>query len=355
MIDKRLLLVIAQKVDINDDLLGSFVGWLKEFAGWFDRVEVITLSKGEYDLPENVFVYSLGKEKGNSRLARIINFYKLLFRFVPQSSGIFAHMSPVFAVAAWPAAFLFRKKITLWYLHRSVTFRLKLAEKLCYKIVTASRDSLKFESKKIFELSHGIDLDYFRPTERIAAPGGLLKIISVGRISKIKNQEILLQAAKVLQEQGLNFKIKIIGRPVMPSDFSYFEELKNLCRKWDVENEVEFVGFVPYSKILLYYQEADILINPLPSGGLDKTVLEGMASGLITMTSNQAFKKYFTPEDAERLIFEDNHAEDLARKIIDLYKLPWEEKKHMAGRLRQRVESSHDKKELIKNISALYL
>lgn len=349
------ILVITQKVDINDDLLGSFVGWLKEFARWFDRVEVITLFKGEYDLPENVFVHSLGKERGTSRLARIINFYKLLFRLVPQSNGIFAHMSPIFAVAAWPVSFLFHKKIVLWYLHRSVTFRLKLAEKLCYKIVTASQDSLKFESKKIVELGHGIDLDYFRPAERITAPGGLLKIISVGRISRIKNYEILLRAAKILKEQGLNFKIKIIGRPVMPSDFSYFEELKNLRRKWDLENEVEFGGFVPYSKILPYYQEADILINPLPSGGLDKTVLEGMASGLLAVTSNQAFKPYFTSEDAERLIFEDNHAEDLARKIIYLYKLPEEEKKNMAGRLRQRVESSHDKKELIKNISALYL
>lgn len=347
------LVIIAQKVDINDDLLGSFVGWLKEFAKYFERVEVIILTKGEYDLPNNVFVHSLGKERDNSRLARIINFYKLLFRLVPQSSGIFAHMSPIFAVAAWPAAMLFRKKIVLWYLHRSVTWRLKLAEKICYKIVTASRDSLKFESEKIKELSHGIDLDYFRPAERMAVPGGPLKIISVGRISRIKNHEVLIRAAKILKEQELNFKIKIIGRPVMPPDFPYFEELKVLRREWDLENEVEFVGFVPYSKISPYYQEADVLINPLPSGGLDKTVLEGMAAGLIVLTSNHVFKKYFGDYGYD-LIFEHNNIQDLADKILALHAWPQEKKKEAENFLRQSITQSHNKENLIKNIANLF-
>lgn len=349
------LLIMTQKVDANDDLLGSFIGWLQEFAKYFDRVEVICLAKGEYDLPSNVFIHSLGKERGNSRLVRLINFYKLLFRFVPRSVGIFAHMSPIFAVASWPVAIIFRKKIILWYLHRSVTFRLKLAEKICEKIVTASRNSLKFKSDKILELGHGIDLDYFRPSEiseTVISWGGSLEILSVGRISPIKNYETLLSAAKILKNNGLDFKIKIIGQPIMPPDFPYFEKLKTLRRELGLEPEVEFIGFVPYSQILSYYQEAQILVNPLPNGGLDRTVLEGMAVGLLPLTSNDIFERYFGLY-ASSLIFDYNQPEDLANKIKEVITWPEEKKKEVISFLRQSVAQFHDKKELIKNIAQL--
>ena len=139
----RNILIITQKVDEQDDLLGFFVDWIGEFAKHFDRVFVITLAEGKYDLPNNVSVYSLGKERNNSKIARFFNFYKYLFKLVPQSSSIFAHMSPVFVIASWPVTFIYRRKIILWYLHRSVTFRLKVAEKLCYKIVTASKTQIE--------------------------------------------------------------------------------------------------------------------------------------------------------------------------------------------------------------------
>src|SRR3989344_5711431 len=107
------LLIITQKVDEQDDLLGFFVDWIREFSAKFDKVFVITLAKGSYDLPGNVFVYSLGKERGNSKMSRLIVFYKLLLSLVPKSSGVFVHMSPIFVIASWPLAFVFRKKIIL--------------------------------------------------------------------------------------------------------------------------------------------------------------------------------------------------------------------------------------------------
>ena len=146
----RNLLIITQKVDQEDDLLGFFVDWIIEFSKHFEEVNVITLAKGNCGLPSNVHVHSLGKEKNSSRVFRFFKFYKLLFSLVLKSSGIFAHMSPIFVIASWPVAFIFRKKIIFWYLHRSVTLRLKIAEKLCYKIVTAAKESLKFKSKTTF-------------------------------------------------------------------------------------------------------------------------------------------------------------------------------------------------------------
>ena len=58
------LLIVTQKVDQNDSVLGFFHKWIIQFAGHFETVTVVCLEKGNYDLPKNVRVLSLGKEQG---------------------------------------------------------------------------------------------------------------------------------------------------------------------------------------------------------------------------------------------------------------------------------------------------
>ncbi len=348
----RNLLVITQKVDENDDLLGFFVGWIKEFSKKFDKVFVITLAKGDYELPDNVFVYSLGKESGNSRILRIFNFYKFLFRLVPGSDGIFAHMSPAFVIASWPAAALFRKKIVLWYLHRSVTARLKLAEKFCYKVVTSTRESLSIKSGKIVELGHGVDIEKFKFDRKFDDLSSRpIEILSVGRISPIKNYETLIKAAEILKEKSLRFKIKIVGRPVMPYDFDYFEKLKKMAGDLRLNDSIEFVGFIPYSRITDYYKESDFFVNLAPTGGIDKAVLEAMASGSLILVSNFAFKKYLGGYD---LFFEQSDPDDLARKVFELVNLPVQNTQNISDFLVKSVKEHHDLRNTINKISSFF-
>src|SRR3989344_2250600 len=336
----RNLLIITQKVDENDDLLGFFVSWLREFSKRFDKVFVITLLKGGYDLPDNVYVYSLGKEKSALKLWRFFKLYFYLFRLVPKSSGIFCHMSPIFAIAAWPVAFIFRERIVLWYLHRSVTLRLKLSEKIVSSIVTATKESLNIESKKIIEIGHGIDIDRFRADRNWDNLNSRqFRILSVGRISPIKDYETLIKAAGILKEKGFDFRLKIVGRPVMVYDFEYFEKLKKLVQGLKLENFIEFMGFIPFSQIADYYKEADILINLAPKGGIDKVVLEAMASGSLVLVSNTAFKKYFGEYD---LFFKHGEPEDLAGKIIKLINLPNGEIKNTTDFLFRSVSQNHN-------------
>lgn len=345
------ILIITQKVDENDDLLGFFVGWIREFSKHFDKVFVITLGEGEYNLPANVFIYSLGKEKGSSKISRFFNFYKLLFRLAPKSKGIFSHMSPIFAIASWPVAFLFGKKVFLWYLHRSLTFRLKVAERLCFKILTADKNSLTIKSKKIVELGHGIDVGRFKIERSWQNDTGVLKILSVGRISKIKDYETLIKAAKNLKDRGLAFEIKIVGRPVMKGDFEYFRELKNLVEELDLADKVKFVDFVPYSRIADYYKKSDILINLAPTGGIDKTVLEAMASGLSVLVSNEAFRKYF---GGYELFFRHGDSKNLAESISRLINFPSKEIGDISNFLVESVKKTHNLKSTIKKISDFF-
>ncbi len=346
------LLIIAQKVDAEDDLLGFFIDWIKEFSNNFDNVFVITLSKGKYELPSNVQVYSLGKEHGSSKFVRLVTYYKLLFRLVPKSNGVFAHMSPIFAVSSWPVTFIFRKKIILWYLHRSVTFRLKLANLLCYKIVTAAKESLLFKSNKIIETGHGINIEKFR-TKRDWT-GDRFRLLSVGRISKIKNYETLIKAAKILQEKNIEVEIKIVGQPVMSADTEYMNYLKTLNEKLALRREIEFVGFVPFSKIADYYKNSDLVVGLTPQGGIDKTILEAMASGCLVLTSNPVNKKYFGSY-SDDLLFGYGNPENLAEKIEFLIRMPVQKKEEMSRFLVNSIEENHNLLDLIVKLSRLYI
>ena len=63
------LLIVTQKVDINDDNLGSFHDWLKKLSDLAD-IYVIANYVGEYELPDNAKIYSLGKEKGAGKFLK---------------------------------------------------------------------------------------------------------------------------------------------------------------------------------------------------------------------------------------------------------------------------------------------
>ena len=87
------LLIITQKVDKNDDILGFFHRWILEFAKHYESVTVICLEEGDHDFYSvknakfrsknsaefsgtGIKVLSLGKEIGGSKISYIFNFYK---------------------------------------------------------------------------------------------------------------------------------------------------------------------------------------------------------------------------------------------------------------------------------------
>lgn len=305
--NSKRLLIICQRVDEEDDLLGFFVGWIREFQKHFAHVEVIALHD-------------------KRPRPKIIRWALLAWRIIllaPRSDAIFCHMSPIFAVIAG----LSGKPVYLWYLHRSVTWKLKLAEKFSRKIFTASAQSLNLKSKKIIAVSHGIDVDRFA-TKRDWKSAD--RILSVGRISPIKNFETLLQAG---------FPITIVGRPIMSGDYAYLEKLKKL-------GNANFVGFVPYTKMPEYYAKADIFVNCSPTGGLDKAVFEAMASGCIVLVCNEAFRDDLPSE----LFFRCDDSQSLANAIKRLQSKSSHELVALSAKLVQRVGSAHSLSATIKKI-----
>ncbi|MFH1225821.1 MAG: glycosyltransferase family 4 protein [bacterium] len=301
------LLIICQKVDVNDDLLGFFIDWIREFAKKTEKVYVVCLFKGEPPaggLPDNVAVFSLGKERGVSRIARWFKFYKILFKLLPKFDLIFSHMCPIYAIAASPVRLL-GKKNTLWYAHGSVNPILKLAVIFSDLVFTSSLKGCRVPSKKVKVVGQGINTEVFN-IKKVELE---FDILTVGRISPSKHIEILIRAVEILNQPDLT--IKIIGQEGLPSQKEYFEKLKRLVREKCLEKNIKFLGSVPNKDIARYYQKARLFVNMSTTGSLDKTVLEAMACGIPVLNCNEAYKDVLPKE----CFYEPGDSEGLAEKI----------------------------------------
>lgn len=342
------LLIITQKVDERDDVLGFFIGWIKEFAKHFEKVTVICLKAGEYTLPSNVKVLSLGKERGLSKLSYLLNFYQHIFAERKNYDAVFVHMNPRYVVLGGLWWRLWRKKVSLWYAHGHVPLMLKLADKLTHLAFASTKEGYRLNSRKLCVVGQGIDVEKFRPVPR--SVGGIFKIVTVGRISPSKDYETLIKAAEVLKAGGVDFKIEIVGDIALPEQVIYLEKLKDLVKIKSLDALIRFVGPIANRDLVPVLQSADLFVNMSHTGSLDKAILEAMACGLPVLTCNEALDDVLG-DYRDLLMYPKKDFQKLAEKIKRLISLPNEQLQKIARDLREMVTRDHNLKGLILKIS----
>lgn len=342
--------MITRKLDKDDAQAGFTYTWVKKFGQNLDELKVICLEKGNLEgLGQNVQVFSMGKEKGKNRLREFINFQRGAIKFIKKVDGVFCHQNPEYTLLIAPYAKIFRKKIIAWYSHKEINFQVKLMNFLANQVTTPTPEGFGLKSKKKIVLGHGIDIDLFKPLEH-KKPSPIFRIISVGRISPIKDYKTLIEAIEIIQKEIL-LKVQIIGGPGLNHQREHLYELKKMVKEKNLEELIEFKGLIPNQELSRYYQEADLSINLCPTGSPDKAVLESMASGLMVLVCNKTFKDDFGVYH-KKLIFQEKNPEDLALKIVNLAHS--KEKKEIQEYLRARVDNLHNLNNLVLKIINLF-
>jgi glycosyltransferase involved in cell wall biosynthesis len=348
------LLIITQKVDKNDPVLGFFHNWLSKLASKFESITVICLQAGIYDLPSNVKVFSLGKEnilntqyKNNAfqKNYRVRNFYKLTFvfkffryiwHFRSEYDAVFVHMNPEYIVLGGLFWKMTKKKIVLWYTHRQRNLKLRIAEYFADMVLTSSKFSFTLSSHKVRVVGHGIDVDMFTSIgkkENINQQ----TLLHIGRITRIKNCHILIEALKILNsELGQSFDLKFIGDTIYQKDKVYKQYLVNLIEKYDLSRAVRFEGAVVPEVLPSFYSGAFATVNLAPSGGVDKSVLESFIAGTPCFVSNLAFEEVLL-EYRNIFMFKENDSVDLARKILNYKNSSLENKSMITNNLKTKI------------------
>ncbi len=336
------LLILTQKVDKNDAILGFFQAWILEFAKNCEQLIIICLEKGEYDLPANVKVLSLGKEIAPQRFKYIFNFYKYIWQERKNYDSVFVHMNVEYVVLGGLLWKLLAKKIALWYMHKSITLKLKLAVSLSNYIFTGTKESFRLVSNKLKILHHGIDnnLFIFQEKEKHLE----LRLLTVSRITAIKQIDLILESLAVLKQKiNRPVVLKIVGEAITKNDKVYLADLKLKVHKLGLDDSIEFLGPLTNQQVVDVYHWADIFLNFSKTGSLDKAILEAMSCGTLVLSSNDASRS-FLPAD---YFIDQLMPELIAEKIINLSLLADDASKILASRLSKYVSDNHNLNKLI--------
>ena len=324
------ILILTQKIGVNDPVLGFFHSWVEEFAKNFEKITLICLEKGECNLPANVKVLSLGKEKLSdnsfklSALRKIryaIYFWKYIWRERKNYDFVFVHMNQEYVLLGGIFWKIFGKKIYMWRNHYSGSFITDIAAAFCAKVFCTSKYSYTAKYKNRVLMPVGVDTSKFIKLESSKVYKVRNSILFLGRIAPSKNVHIFIEALGLLKKQGIDFNADIYG-DALPRDIPYFDKIKSRVRELGLEGVLKFYAGVPNHQTPEIYNTREIFVNLSPSGMYDKTIFEAMACGCLVLASNDNLKGQIDT----RLVIDDRDAEEAAKRISVILSLSEEDK-----------------------------
>jgi len=341
------LLILTQKIDKNDDLLGFMHGWVEAFVHQCEKVTVIALGVGEFVFPENVRVFSLGKESVPSRARYLINFYRYIWNERENYDAVFVHMNHEYVLLGGILWRMLGKRVALWYAHGYVPATLYIAQVLAHVVFSSTKSGFRIATPKLRVIGQGIDTERFAFIEREHKPQ--FRILIIGRISPIKDYETLLRAMARLVQEGRDVEAIIVGGAGLPEQEAYLSKLKRLSVELDLDKRVRFAGSVANTRIIEYLREADCFASTSNTGSLDKAMAEAMATGLPTVSSNIAMREVFG-ELSEKLTFDPGDDQGLSERISAIMDMSAKERNKLGMQLREIVVREHDLKRFVEKI-----
>lgn len=135
-----------------------------------------------------------------------------------------------------------------------------------------------------------------------------IQIITVGFVSKRKNQETVCKAIESLNNQGIKINYTIVGKVL---DNKVFDKIK----KYPF---VSYIPFLPKEKLIDEYRKADIFVMPSITETFGLTYVEAMSQGLpVIYTKGQGFDGQFK-EGVVGYHVESNNSKEIADRIVDI-------------------------------------
>ena len=163
------------------------------------------------------------------------------------------------------------------------------------------------EEGRIAILPHAIDVDNYPINDPETAT---YTCIFVGQLIQRKRVDLILQAFALVLETGANARLCIVG------DGPLAEDLAALVLELGIEGAVDFVGF--QSDVRPYIRSSKMMVMASDMEGLPFAIIEGMSSGLVTITTPVGTIEDLIVDGENGLLFSQNDAKGLAECICRL-------------------------------------
>lgn len=279
---KRLLLFNLMMDEANS-VLAIACDWAYEFAERFDEVVVFSTHVGLFDPKTNLTVIEIG---GGNLIARIRGIWRIavqLIRIRPNSTDVaFHHMST--KSLFWPGIYLKSRgvKQALWYSHSKYDVFLKLGLLINPKVFTPNQASFPLDKRGLrkFVVGHGVVIDEAAQLVNVMDTPRQIDCVYVGRISKIKRIESLIDAIDCLR---VKTKISIGATLIGPVESeSYLRELQLTAKVKNVS--LKFLGPKSRNELHQILLNANMIFTNTPKS-TDKAVIEAAMLGCLVVSA----------------------------------------------------------------------
>ena len=172
-------------------------------------------------------------------------------------------------------------------------------------------ESFGFMSNIIITIHNGVELDKYRniKVEKFEEP----TICTISRLVKYKRVDDLIKAVNIIEEDIPKIRLKIIGTG--PGELN----LKNLVSKLDLEENVEFLGFVEnHDDVIRILKASHVFALSSIVEGFGMVVIEAMVADIPYVASDIPPIREATNKGIGGLLYEPGNCKDLALKIKTL-------------------------------------
>jgi glycosyltransferase involved in cell wall biosynthesis len=216
-------------------------------------------------------------------------------------------------------------------------------------------DHLRFRialEEKFAIIHSGVDLrtfraDLYQPSETkalLGIPPEMTVVGTVGRLTPVKGQEVLIRAASELIRRGEKIFLVLLG------DGELRRDLEELSLRLDIAGHVRFLGWRP--DVARVMAACDIFCLPSRNEGMGKVLVEAMAMGKPIIASSIGGIPDIVRSGENGILVPASDAAAWAEAIARLCRDP-EERSRM-GDAGMQMAPRYSSEEMIKRIDQLY-
>ncbi|MDB5272157.1 MAG: mgtA [Chitinophagaceae bacterium] len=132
----------------------------------------------------------------------------------------------------------------------------------------------KADDSKFLVIPNWIDSKTYSDNNPEYITREIVRVLYMGWLESYKGIFDFIESVKLLKERGLIFRVKICGMG------SAKENMLKLIKQYQLDDTVEYVGWVTGNDKLKQFKETDLFVLPSHREGMPNVLMEAMSSGI---------------------------------------------------------------------------
>ena len=173
------------------------------------------------------------------------------------------------------------------------------------------------KKSKIEIIRNGVNLETLVSKKNFKEKYGINSrfILFVGRFSKSKGIENLINALNIIKHEGLFSDVRLV---IMGVDFGYEQKMEEMIKKFDLSEKIMVIKNPPRDDVISAYGESEFLILPSQWELSPLVPLESFAFKKPVISTRSHGIPFTVQDDKTGILVEPENSEELSKAIIKL-------------------------------------